>query len=97
MTCVSAYIYRSLIFVENNIRLYQRNSEVHDHFTRHALQLRPTKHNTARFERGLFYSALSLFNKLPDNVKTMLGTPEFKGWLRGFLPRQSLLFVIRVL
>lgn len=84
MTSVSAYVYRSLLFIEQNISLYRQNSESHNYFTRHPLQLRPVRHRTTRFEKGLFYSALSLYNKMPEQVKALLGTPCFKKWVRRF-------------
>lgn len=85
MTCVSTYVYKCLIFVEKNFALYEKNSQRHNYGTRHTLQLQPVKHVTTRFERGLFYASLTIFNKLPLEIKSVIGTAKYKKQLREYL------------
>lgn len=85
MTCVSAYIYRCLIFIQKNLDLYTKNSDRHNYDTRHVLQLQPVKHLTTRFEKGLFYSALTIYNKLPLRFKSAIGTSGYKKQVKAYL------------
>lgn len=85
MTVIGVYLYRVLLFVSNNYyTLYTRNSTKHSYHTRHDNDLQPIKHRTSRFEKGLLYSGITIFNKLPENIKEMVGTKTFATTLKMF-------------
>lgn len=85
MTCVSVYIYKCLIFVQNNLDMYTKNSDNHGYNTRHILQLQPVRHSTTRYEKNLYYSALVIFNKLPLRIRSHISTHKFKTNLKAYL------------
>lgn len=86
MTVICVYLYRVLLFVSDNYHtLYTRNSTMHPYNTRHENDLQPIRHRTSRFERGLLYSGITIFNKLPKDIKTLVGTKTFTTTLRKFL------------
>lgn len=82
LTFVNEYIYRVLIFLHNNQNLYTRNKEVHTYFTRGLNKLRPLKHTTAQFEKGIHHSGRILYNTLPEKIALERNIKKYKNSIK---------------
>jgi hypothetical protein len=60
-----------MMFVVNNLDKFQLNNSVHGIITRNKEHLhRPVTHLSA-YQRGVYYTGVRLFNRLPTNIFTM--------------------------
>jgi hypothetical protein len=67
----SVYIYSLLMFVVNNLDKFQLNNSVHGINTRNNEHLhRPVTHLSS-CQRGVYYTGVRLFNRLPTYIFTM--------------------------
>lgn len=76
MPCV--YIFEVILFVHNNLHLFNTNSSVHSVNTRNKNKLCITQCNLALRQRGLGYMGVKLYNHLPENLKTIRDIKQFK-------------------
>jgi len=65
----SQYIFSLSIFVIKNKHLFYTNNVIHSINTRFKTNLHPPIANLTKFQKGVYYSRIKIFNNLPHNVK----------------------------
>lgn len=85
LTAPCTYIYKCLTFAKKNLHLFDTNSAVHDYSTRHGNLLRIPLYNTTTFKHSPTYNCIILYNKLPDNIKSISNYLIFKREIRTLL------------
>jgi len=60
-----------LLFVVQNIEEFTSNSEVHSINTRHKSDLYPPSIKLTKYQKGVYYSGIKIFNYLPQNIKNL--------------------------
>ena len=68
----SQYIFPISIFVIKNKRLFYTNNQIHSIHTRFKTNLHPPTANLTKFQKGVYYSAIRIFNNLPHNTKNLM-------------------------
>jgi hypothetical protein len=82
----SQYIFSQLLFVAQNIDLYESNSEIHNINTRFSSDLHTQTANLTTFQKGPFYSGIKVINHLPTSIKkTSHDINQFRSALKSFL------------
>ena len=86
----SQYIYSISIFVIKNKHLFYTNSQIHSIQTRFETNLHPPTADLTKFQKGVYYSAIKIFNNLPHEIKD-LGNDILPFWnaLKRFLLAKS--------
>ena len=80
------YIFSLMVFVAKNQGNFQTNSGVHGINTRNKNNLHKPNANLSCFQRGAYYSGIKIFNKLPCNLKNLIGNVvQFKIGLKNYL------------
>jgi hypothetical protein len=75
-----------LLFVVKNVEEFTSNSEVHSINTRHRSDLYPPSIKLTKYQKGVYYSGIKIFNQLPQNIKTLSwNVKTFKLALKRFL------------
>jgi len=67
----SQYIFSISIFVIKNKHLFYTNNQIHSIHTRFKTNLHPPAANLTKFQKGVYYSAIKIFNYLPHNIKDL--------------------------
>jgi hypothetical protein len=67
----SQYILSLLLFVVKNIEEFTSNSEVHSINTHHKSDLYPPSIKLIKYRKGVHYSGIKIFNRLPQNIKSL--------------------------
>jgi len=67
----SQYIYSISIFVIKNKHLFHTNNQIHSIHTRFKTNLHPATANLTKFQKGVYYSAIKIFNNLPHEIKAL--------------------------
>jgi len=67
----SQYIFSISIFVIKNKHLFYTNNQIHSIHTRFKTNLHPPAANLRKFQKGVYYSAIKIFNNLPHNIKDL--------------------------
>jgi len=67
----SQYIFSLSIFVIKDKHLYNTNSQIHSVDTRFKTNLHPPIANLTKFQKGVYYSGIKLFNNLPHGIKNL--------------------------
>jgi len=67
----SQYIYSISIFVIRNKRLFSTNNQIHSIHTRFKTNLHPPTANLTKFQKAVYYSAIKIFNNLPQEIKDL--------------------------
>jgi hypothetical protein len=57
------------MFISRNNELFITNSDVHNFPTRSQNDVRLPTANLSAFQRGVYYSVVKIFNKLPADLK----------------------------
>ena len=52
-----------------NKHLFYTNNQIHSIHTRFKTNLHPPTANLTQFQKGVYYSAIKIFNNLPHNIK----------------------------
>jgi hypothetical protein len=80
-------IFLLLIFViKKNKHLFYTNNHVHSVHTRFKTNLHLPTANLTKFQKGVFYSGIKTFNKLPHNIKDLANEIiPFQNALKRFL------------
>jgi hypothetical protein len=82
---ICLYIYSMAMFVVRNRKLYVTNNNIHHLNTRQSEMLHVSSVRLS-VKRGVIYSSIMVFNKLPQNIRQMSeNVKSFKGMLKGFL------------
>jgi len=67
----SQYIYSISIYVVRNKHLFHTNNQIHSIHTRFKTNLHPPTANLKKFQKGVYYSAIKIFNNLPHEIKDL--------------------------
>jgi hypothetical protein len=67
----SLYIYSLMLFLVDNLHYFQTNSSVHDINARYKNQLHIPSVRLSAIQRGITYSAIKIFNKLPPSISSL--------------------------
>jgi hypothetical protein len=67
----SVYLYSLMMFVVNNLDKFQLNNSVHGINTRSKEHLQSPVTHLSAYQRGVYYTGVRLFNRLPTNILTM--------------------------
>jgi len=82
----SQYIFSLSIFVIKNKHLFYTNNQIHSIHTRFKTSLHLPTANLTKFQNGVCYSAIKIFNNLPHNIKDLANEIVlFRNDLKRFL------------
>ena len=82
----SQYIFSLSIFVIKNRNLFSKNYQIHSVHTRFRTNLHPPIANLTKFQKGVYYSGIKIFNNLPRNIKDLANEKKlFRNALKRFL------------
>jgi hypothetical protein len=82
----SQYILSLLLFVVKNVDEFTSNSDVHTINTQHRSDLHPPSIKLTKYQKGVYYSVIKIFNYLPRNIKNLSwNMKKFKLALKRFL------------
>jgi hypothetical protein len=88
----SLYILSLLHFVVNNEELFTKNNEIQDICTRKHLNLYQPSATLSKYQKGVHYMGIKIFNTLPVHIKQVSDNPKkFDSNLKKFL---SILFIL---
>jgi len=80
------YIYSLLMFVVNNRNLFLVNAELYTIKTRNSYNLLPPLSHLSKYQKGVYYAGIRIFNHLPTSIKSIANeTKELKKALKEFL------------
>ena len=90
VTLPSQYILSLLLFMIINKNQFPVNSEIRHIDTRQQANFHQPSVNVAKYQKGVYYSGVKVFNMLPSYTKTELDNPKkFKVVLQKFLYENS--------
>jgi hypothetical protein len=67
----SKFLLPLLSFVVDNIETFQTNSDIHNINTRYRYNLHVPSTNLSKYQKGVYYSRIKLFNNLPLTIKSL--------------------------
>jgi hypothetical protein len=80
------YIYSLLMFIVNNRNLFLGNAELYMIKTRNSLNLHPPLLHLTKYQKGIYYAGIRVFNHLPTFIKRIADDKKvFKKTLKRFL------------
>jgi hypothetical protein len=86
----SEFLLSLLSFVVDNMEKFQTNSDIHSISTRHRYNLHVPNSNLNKYQKGVYYSGIKLFNNLPPNVINLSHNIKmFKRALKDYLLSHS--------
>jgi len=86
----SQYILFLLMFMVRNRCQFLVKSEIHHINTRQHANFHQPSVNVAKFQKGVYYLGIEVFNALPSDMKTEFNNPKkFKVVLQKFLCEKS--------
>ena len=88
LTLTGEYIYSVMCYVVDNIDKFQTNFSVHGRTTRNMNELHRPTNSLKLFQKGAYYSAIQIYNKLPNNIKLLCiqrKSKPFKTSVKEFL------------
>jgi hypothetical protein len=65
------YIYSLLMFVVNNRNLFLNNAELYTIKTRNSYNLHPPLSHLTKYQKGVHYAGIRIFNHLPISIKSI--------------------------
>jgi hypothetical protein len=75
----SQYIFSILVYIINNRHLFITNQEVHNINTRSNLKFHVPGPNLTKFQKGVYYSGIKLFNRLPSSIRSLANDTKLFG------------------
>ena len=82
----SQYIFSISIFVVKNKHLFNTNNQIHSFHTRYKTNLHQPTANLTKYQKGVYYSGVKIFNNLPKEIKDLTNqTTLFRNSLKRFL------------
>jgi len=82
----SQYIFSPSIFVIKNKHLYNTDNQIQSVHTKFKTNLHPPIANLTKFQKGVYYSGIKIFNNLPHGIKELANTITlFQNALKRFL------------
>lgn len=89
----SFYVLSLLCFVVNNKELFTKNNESHDICTRQHLDLYQPSATLSKYQKGVHYMGIKIFNTLPVHIKQESNNPKkFDSILKKYYMR--ILFIL---
>jgi len=86
----SQYILSLLMFMIINRSQFLVNSEMHHINTRQHVNFHKPSVNVAKYQKGVYYLGVKVFNAIPSDIKTEFNNPmKFKVALQKFLCEKS--------
>jgi len=85
----SQYVYSISIFVIKNKHLFYTNNQIHSMHTRFKTNLHPPTADLTKFQMGVYYSTIKIFNNLPHEIKDYNDILPFRNALKRFLLANS--------
>jgi hypothetical protein len=80
------YIYSLLTFVVNKRNLFLDNTELYKIKTRNSYKLHPPLFHLTKYQKGVHYAGIRVFNHLPTSIKSIANEIKvFKKTLQKFL------------
>ena len=80
------YIFSISIFVVKNKHLFNTNNQIHSFHTRYKTNLHQPTANLTKYQKGVYYSGVKIFNNLPKEIKDLTNqTTLFRNSLKRFL------------
>jgi hypothetical protein len=74
------------MFVVNNRNLFLDNAELYTIKTRNSYNLHPPLSHLTKYQKGVHYAGVRVFNNLPPSIKSIANeTKVFKKTLKRFL------------
>ena len=71
---------------EKNKHLFYTNNQIHSIHTRFETNLHPPTANLTKFQKGVYYLAIKIFNNLPHNIRDLANEiVPFRNALKRFL------------
>ena len=67
----SQNIFSISTFLVKNRHLFSTNNQIHTIHTRHKNNLHPPITNITKFQKGVFYSGIKIFNNFPPSIKDL--------------------------
>jgi len=71
MTIFSYYMYSLILFALNNKKNFDLYVHIHQHNTRNKGNMHLTNINRTKVKKGPYFSCISMFNHLPNNIKSL--------------------------
>jgi hypothetical protein len=82
----SQYILSLAMFVVGNFKEFSINSDIHSFNTRQKSHLHPPSTRMTKFQKGIHYMGVKIFNKLPPKTQYLSGNnKQFPKTLKNFL------------
>lgn len=85
LTLVCIYIYKCAIFAYDHKTFFCTNSQNHKYETRNGECFRVPLHRTSGYEKAPHYACISIYNRLPQQIKDCNNRNMFKCKLRQLL------------
>ena len=86
----SQYIFSLLLFLNKNKNQFQVNSEIYHYSTRQKSYLHQPSANLTKYQKGVYYLGVKVFNKLSTYIKEEFdNTKKFKKILQKYLNEKS--------
>jgi hypothetical protein len=86
----SQYIFSLLMFMIRNRSQFLVNSEIHHLNTRQHANFHQSSVNVVKYQKGVYYLGVKVFNVFPSDMKTEFNNPnKFKVVLQKFLCEKS--------
>lgn len=85
LTLPSLYIFEILKFVKKNMNDFNRQNSYHNYSTRHGSNLQYDLHRLELYKYNPYYMGSMLYNKLCDNIKSIVSVKKFISTVKTFL------------
>jgi hypothetical protein len=86
----SQHIFSLLLFMMRNQNLFSTNSQIYHINTRQQANLHLRSVNVTKYQKGVYFLGIKVFNALPSHIKTEFNDPKrFKQVLHKFLHDNS--------
>jgi hypothetical protein len=73
----SQYIYSVLIYLAGSTQLFTMNREVHNYKTRNKSDFHLPNVNLTKYQKGVYYIGVKLYNHLLTNIKNLVYNQNF--------------------
>ena len=84
MTVPSMFIYKSLMYIKENLQRFTRQVDIHAYQTRQDNNLRIPFHRLTTTQRSVVYQGIKFYNKIGNAIKTQT-TSKFGNTLKHYL------------
>ena len=86
----SQYTFSLLLFLNKNRNQFKINSDIHHYDTRQQSNFHQPSANLTKYQKGVYYQGVKVFNMLPTHIKIEFDNPKkFKLTLKKFLCEKS--------